>query len=441
MGRGKSGYKIAKACYDEGRGTGDETRLRWASQILHWCVRNGEVRALVALGRLRLEGSGVTQSTNAAAALFERAAERLHAPGALAMGRLHWEVRGDVFRAYVWLRIAHSLGSGDVEEGLRVLSESMHPSLAARAELRAQRWLTRHTEAVDGDEESAVQLLPLPPAPPSAATAAPMAAFAAPPATSLVDAMASSAADIDGITAAVPMATNAVTAQAALPYHTHDVPSRMPSRASTHPPSSTHTSSSAAAVAALTGAGAAATGGLPPGTATDMAVDTGAASKTGTVDDADAYSYYSDYSGYSDDEVAPLEAAPAAAAPQQAGAAAAASRLDASHDDDYYSYSYSYSNSDGASEDGDHDAYKAPPPDGRAFSQSGPALGTGVTASSGAGPALSTAASSLCVQPTGLATESGLQEGKGGEEVEEEDDDDDELDVLSQGLYDYYSDA
>jgi len=441
IGHGKSGYKIAKACYEEGRSTGDDTRLRWASQILHWCVRNGEVRALVALGRLRLEGSGVTQSTNTAAALFERAAERLHSPGALAMGRLHWEMRGDMFRAYVWLRIAHSLGSGDVEEPLGILSESMHPSLAARAELRAQRWLTRHTET-DGEEDSAVQLLPLPTPPstgPSVATAS-TTAFAVLPPTALTAAAAPSAADpfsslpaypaqagvtagAGGIASAVPMTTDAAATQAELPSDSYGVPSRMPSRASSRPLS--HTSSSAAAVAALTGATAA--GGL----ATDLAVEDDAAKKAG---DADAYSYYSDYS-YSDDEGAQGAPAPAAAASLQTDAAGSVT-----HADGYDSYSYSYSYSDDASEDGDHDADPPRTLDGRALLPSGPAACAGGTASNGAGPAHS-ALSALSTQTTGLATDSevGLQEEKRGEE-EDEDEDEDELDVLSQDLYDYYSD-
>ena len=55
-------------------------------------MRRGETRALVALGRLKLEGAGVTPSPDAAASMFERAAEQNYAPGAVALARLHWQV-------------------------------------------------------------------------------------------------------------------------------------------------------------------------------------------------------------------------------------------------------------------------------------------------------------------------------------------------------------
>jgi len=149
MGRGSKLYAIAKRCYEEGRGgegrDSDGLRLRWAAQILNWCVRKGEARALVALGKLRLEGAGVTPSTEAAATLFERAAEHQHGPGALALARLHWEVRGDVFAAFVWFRIGAALGATAATAPLAQLASTLHPSLAAKAELRAAKWLKLHT--------------------------------------------------------------------------------------------------------------------------------------------------------------------------------------------------------------------------------------------------------------------------------------------------------
>ena len=143
LGEGSHVYKLAKACYEEGKSSGDETRLRWSAQMLRHCVRRGEARALLALGKLTLEGMGVAQSTDAAAALFERGTEKRSAACALALARLHWEKRGDVYRAYVYMRIAQSLGFEGT--ALSQLGEAMPPSLAARAELKAQRWLTRHT--------------------------------------------------------------------------------------------------------------------------------------------------------------------------------------------------------------------------------------------------------------------------------------------------------
>ncbi|KOO25235.1 hypothetical protein Ctob_002682 [Chrysochromulina tobinii] len=149
IGRGSKLYTIAKRCYEEGRGgegrDSDGLRLRWAAQILNWCVRKGEARALVALGKLRLEGAGVTPSTEAAATLFERAAEHQHGPGALALARLHWEVRGDVFAAFVWFRIGAALGATAATAPLAQLASTLHPSLAAKAELRAAKWLKLHT--------------------------------------------------------------------------------------------------------------------------------------------------------------------------------------------------------------------------------------------------------------------------------------------------------
>ena len=157
IGRGQKLYRTAKRCYEEGSATGDSTRLRWAAQILSWAARRGEARALVALGKLRLEGAGVSPSTDAAATLFERAAERRVASGASALASLHWEVRGDVFQAFVWFRIAHALGSMAALGRLQQLSHAMHPALTAKADYSAEHWLkqthalTLPTIITDGD--------------------------------------------------------------------------------------------------------------------------------------------------------------------------------------------------------------------------------------------------------------------------------------------------
>ena len=42
LGEGEKLYALASAAYKEGRASGDETRLRWAAQILRQCVRRGE---------------------------------------------------------------------------------------------------------------------------------------------------------------------------------------------------------------------------------------------------------------------------------------------------------------------------------------------------------------------------------------------------------------
>ena len=127
---------MAKGLYEQGTQNCDETRLRWAAQILASAVKTGATdkernRSLVALGKLRLEGAGVVQSTDAAAGCFERAAERGYPQGALAIGRLHWEKRGDVFKAYVWFRVAHTLATANASYSLSEVEQASITQVSA----------------------------------------------------------------------------------------------------------------------------------------------------------------------------------------------------------------------------------------------------------------------------------------------------------------------
>ena len=297
IGVGKHLYRTAKKQYEEGRSLGDQTRLRWAAQILQWAVRRGEnererSRALVALGRLRLEGAGMRKSLDAAASLFERAAEREYAPGAVAIGRLHWEHRGDIFRAFVWFRIAQALGSSDAP--IAQLAESMRPSLAARAELKAQRWLSRHT---DKAPEPPVPPVPRPPSPPPPRPPPPPAAsFAAVPVPVPVPAPAPFVVDLPP---APPVLTDAAVPAPSFP---------------TDPPPVVFADGS------------------------DAEGDADGEAEGGGEDD-DAYSYY-----YSDEED---EEQPKPGMPAAAGAAPAAVRKAGSEASYSYSYSYSDEEADG----------------------------------------------------------------------------------------------
>ena len=345
IGRGSKLYAIAKRCYEVGRGgegrDSDGLRLRWAAQILSWCVRKGEARALVALGKLRLEGAGVTPSTEAAASLFERAAEHQHGPGALALARLHWEVRGDVFAAFVWFRIGAALGAEAAKAPLTQLASTLHPSLAAKAELRAAKWLKLHTGMAE--------------MPPLASEETPLRYDAA-------------AAPQAAIGAALAIAANAyAAAQAPVP------PPPAPPAAPPPPPGVFGAARVADSVApSRTVSAMAPTAALPSRTVSmmELGASTLPASPVNALVHASRRSGYSGHSfGYEDDEeeakpVAPKARAPQAATVAAAAAAAAASALtapagagstawaspaaktsDGSDEDGYYSGSY-YSDED-----------------------------------------------------------------------------------------------
>ena len=100
LGEGKNLYKVAKEAYAAGVAAAprDETRLRWAVAIFERCARKGEVKALVALAKLHLEGAGVPPSEGKATSLLQRAAQLGSAAAAWGLARLYWEKHHELLK-------------------------------------------------------------------------------------------------------------------------------------------------------------------------------------------------------------------------------------------------------------------------------------------------------------------------------------------------------
>ena len=91
---------MAKEAYAAGVAAAprDETRLRWAVAIFERCARKGEVKALVALAKLHLEGAGVPPSEGKATSLLQRAAQLGSAAAAWGLARLYWEKHHELLK-------------------------------------------------------------------------------------------------------------------------------------------------------------------------------------------------------------------------------------------------------------------------------------------------------------------------------------------------------
>ena len=145
LGHGRGLYGHARACYKEGRASGDETRLRWAAQVLEHAVRRGELRAMPMLARMHLEGIGVPVSEERAVALLQRACQLGSAAAAWALARVQWEKYGDLERAYQWFCVAEAFKC-EQPPPFAQLADCLGAKLAASAERRAQRWLQKNVE-------------------------------------------------------------------------------------------------------------------------------------------------------------------------------------------------------------------------------------------------------------------------------------------------------
>jgi len=184
LGHGGGLYGHARACYKEGRASGDETRLRWAAQVLEHAVRRGELRAMPMLARMHLEGIGVPVSEERAVALLQRACQLGSAAAAWALARVQWEKYGDLERAYQWFCVAEAFKC-EQPPPFAQLADCLGAKHAASAERRAQRWLQKNVEpslyGTVGDVQAARVAAPAPAlsrvpsyAPPGVAAAGPL---------------------------------------------------------------------------------------------------------------------------------------------------------------------------------------------------------------------------------------------------------------------------